>query len=239
MDTTYPMEYLRTNTLRQYMTFTLRLIIGLWLCAGIVGTSTAEPACAPNSERSGGKILVLGDSLSAAHGIDEREGWVELLRERLNQEDINREVVNASISGETSGGGAGRLPALLKNHQPALVIIELGGNDGLRGYPIPTLRKNLQKAITLSSQHNAQVLLVGMQIPPNYGPRYSRLFSEAYPKLASKNQVALVPFLLDGVAVNPELMQNDGIHPTEEGQPQMLDNVWPSLEKLLTADQCS
>lgn len=224
-----PMEYLSSKITRHPYTFTLRLFISLCLCLGLAGASQAESSCPDNS----GSILVLGDSLSAARGIDERDGWVSLLKARLQQNSINREVVNASISGETSGGGAGRLPALLEKYQPALVILELGGNDGLRGYPIPTMRKNLQKAIDLSHQNNAQVLLVGMQIPPNYGPRYSSLFSDAYPDLADKNQIELVPFFLDGVAGHPELMQNDGIHPTEEGQPQMLENLWPSLQTLL------
>lgn len=228
------MEYLSAPITRQPYIFTLRLLICLSLCLGLTGPLRAEPACADNN----GSILVLGDSLSAARGIDERDGWVSLLRQRLEQNSIDREVVNASISGETSGGGSGRLPALLEKYQPSLVILELGGNDGLRGYPIPTMRKNLQKAIDLSHQHNAQVLLVGMQIPPNYGPRYSRLFSDTYPDLAAKNQIALVPFFLEGVAGQPELMQNDGIHPTEEGQPQMLENVWPSLQTLLANTPC-
>lgn len=214
--------------------FIPRLLIALWLCNFASASLAAEQAC-PNSD---GPILVLGDSLSAAHGIDEQDGWVALLRERLAEEDLSRDVVNASISGETSGGGAGRLPALLEKYQPALVVLELGGNDGLRGYPVPAMRKQLQKAIDLSHRQQAQVLLVGMQIPPNYGPRYSRLFSDAYPDLAKKNEIALVPFLLDEVAVHPELMQNDGIHPTKEGQPQMLENIWPPLQKLLNTSAC-
>ncbi|MBU3071611.1 arylesterase [Aestuariicella sp. G3-2] len=228
------MEYLSAPITRQPYIFTLRLLISLSLCLGLAGPLRAEPACTDNN----GSILILGDSLSAAWGIDERDGWVSQLRERLEQNSIDREVVNASISGETSGGGVGRLPALLEKYQPSLVILELGGNDGLRGYPIPTMRKNLQKAIDLSHQHSAQVLLVGMQIPPNYGPRYSRLFSDTYPNLAAKNQVALVPFFLEGVADQPELMQNDGIHPTEEGQPQMLENLWPALQTLMDKASC-
>lgn len=196
--------------------------LALWLCLG-----ASAHAC-----NSGG-ILVLGDSLSAAYGIDEAEGWVALLRERLSEQNIHREVTNASISGETSGGGAARLQPLLEKYQPAVVILELGGNDGLRGYPVTTLRAQLQQAIDLSHEQGAQVLLVGMQIPPNYGARYSRLFSETYPSLAQKNKVTLVPFLLDGVAGHVDMMQRDGVHPTAAGQPQMLDNVWPPLQKLL------
>lgn len=212
----------KLNTLRTRPFPLLLTSLVLWLCVG-----TSAHAC------STGGILVLGDSLSAAYGIDEAEGWVALLRDRLSEQDIPREVTNASISGETSGGGTARLQPLLEKYQPDVVILELGGNDGLRGYPVTTVRTQLQKAIDLSHQQGAQVLLVGMQIPPNYGARYSRMFSETYPGLAKKNQVTLVPFLLDGVAGYPEMMQPDGIHPTAAGQPKMLDNVWPVLQGLL------
>ncbi len=183
-------------------------------------------------------ILVLGDSLSAGYGINEEDGWVALLRQRLQQLERPQAVVNASISGETSAGGVSRLPRLLDEYQPAVVVLELGGNDGLRGYPIQSLRQQLQKAIELSRQANADVLLLGMQIPPNYGPRYSRLFSEVYPKLADSNNVEVVPFFLDGVATDKNLMQQDGIHPTAEAQPRMLDNIWPALQSMLATD-CS
>lgn len=202
----------------------------LWLMCWLL---SAIPLLAQACNGDKGGILVLGDSLSAAYGIDESEGWVALLRQRLTEEQLHRPVINASISGETSSGGTARLQPLLDKYQPEVVILELGGNDGLRGYPVTTLRAQLQQAIDLSRQQGAHVLLVGMQIPPNYGARYSRLFSETYPTLAKQNQIALVPFLLDGVAGLPEMMQPDGIHPTAAGQPQMLDNVWPALQDVL------
>jgi acyl-CoA thioesterase-1 len=167
------------------------------------------------------KILVLGDSLSAGYGIALEEGWVSLLQERIKKHHFTYEVVNASVSGETSGGGLARLPALLAEHKPMIVILELGGNDGLRGHPI-----NVQAA-------NAQVLLLGMHIPPNYGARYARTFHQAYIDLAKKYQLSFVPFFLDQVANNAALMQSDGIHPTAEAQGTMLDHVWPTLKPLL------
>jgi len=178
-------------------------------------------------------ILVLGDSLSAGYGIDTAQGWVKLLEERLKAHDAPIEVVNASISGETSAGGVNRLNRLLSKYTPSIVILELGGNDGLRGYPIEQMRQELANAIDLSQQNNAKVLILGMQIPPNYGPRYSRLFSESYSMVADAKAINRVPFFLHDVATHPELMQKDGIHPTAAGQPQMLDNVWPELWSMI------
>ncbi|WP_207951637.1 GDSL-type esterase/lipase family protein [Pseudomaricurvus alcaniphilus] len=179
-------------------------------------------------------ILVLGDSLSASYGIDEQQGWVNLLRQKLSEENLEARIVNASISGETSAGGTSRLPSLLQMYQPNIVIIELGGNDGLRGYPITSMRKQLQSAITMSQANGAQVLLLGMQIPPNYGQRYATMFSNVYRELQQKNDIALVPFFLQGVAGKRELMQADDIHPTAAAQPILLANVWPALYPLLT-----
>ncbi len=178
-------------------------------------------------------ILVLGDSLSAGYGIDTTQGWVKLLEERLKAHATPIEVVNASISGETSAGGVNRLDRLLSKYNPSIVILELGGNDGLRGYPIEKMRQELANAIDLSQQNNAKVLILGMQIPPNYGPRYSRLFSESYSMVADAKAINRVPFFLHDVAIHPELMQKDGIHPTAAGQPQMLDNVWPELWSMI------
>lgn len=175
-------------------------------------------------------IVILGDSLSAAYGLDERDGWVELLRRRLSREGIESEVINASISGETTGGGLNRLPKLLDNYQPKLLIIELGGNDGLRGYPIRQMQNNLQQMIAMAQEQNTEVVLLGMRIPPNYGKRYSDLFYNAFQKIAEKMNVTLVPFFLEGIATKPELMQSDGIHPTQEAQATMLDNVWPDIQ---------
>lgn len=178
------------------------------------------------------RILVMGDSLSAGYGIELREGWVSLLQNRLSGV-TDYKVINGSVSGETTGGGLARLPALLKEHQPAIVILELGGNDGLRGHPLPGMRDNLAKMIALSQEAGARVLLLGMQIPPNYGPRYTRLFQQTYTDLAREHQLDFVPFFLEGVAGNPDLMQRDGIHPTAEAQPLMLDKVWEKLSPML------
>jgi acyl-CoA thioesterase I len=182
-------------------------------------------------------ILVYGDSLSAAHGIAVDKGWVSLLASRLQQEGYGFRVVNASISGETTTGGAARLPHALATHQPSVVIIELGANDGLRGLPLPTTRANLDGMLSLAATEHRAVLLVGMRMPPNYGERYTQGFAALYPELARAHHAALVPFLLQGVAEKPALMQADGLHPNERGQPVLLDNVWPVLRPLLQKRQ--
>lgn len=177
-------------------------------------------------------ILVMGDSLSAGYGIDIEKGWVSLLnKELMKTNDV--QIINASVSGETSSGGKNRLPALLNEHKPDIVILELGGNDALRGHPLKLLEQNLQSMIDASMQNGANILLAGMQIPPNYGARYSNQFKDLYPKLAEKNNLGLVPFLLEGIGGNPELMQRDGIHPTVEAQEIIVNNIRPELEKML------
>ncbi|MGD8176815.1 arylesterase [Marinimicrobium sp. ARAG 43.8] len=180
-------------------------------------------------------ILVMGDSLSAGYGIDVQEGWVTLLEERLSEQGFPHQVVNGSVSGETSGGGLNRLPRLLEQHEPSWVILELGGNDGLRGYPVSDLRGNLEEIVAMSRDSGADVLLLGMQIPPNYGPRYTRQFAEVYPALAEELDLALVPFMLEGVATDSTLMQRDGIHPNADAQPLILETVWPVLHPQLKA----
>lgn len=180
-----------------------------------------------------GTLLVVGDSISAGFGLDTQPGWVDLLNERLQQQDSDLKVVNASISGDTSSGGLARLPALLAEHQPSLVIIELGGNDGLRGQPPEQLQQNLAAMISDSREQGAKVLLLGMQLPPNYGARYTRAFAQVYADSASASQVPLVPFFLEGIGGQPGLMQADGIHPNAKAQPLLLDNVWPLLKPLL------
>ena len=180
-----------------------------------------------------GTLLVVGDSISAAFGLDSRQGWVALLEKRLEQKGFEHSVVNASISGDTSAGGAARLSALLAEHQPALVIIELGGNDGLRGQPPAQLQQNLASMVEKSRQAGAKVLLLGMRLPPNYGVRYTTAFAQVYVDVAAQEQVDLVPFFLEGVGGVPGMMQADGIHPGEPAQALLLDNVWPSLEPLL------
>ena len=179
-------------------------------------------------------ILVFGDSISAAYGLTHVEtGWVEMLRTKLKSEGYGYQVVNASVSGETTAGGAARLPRALSLHHPQVVIIELGGNDGLRALPIPQMRTNLMQMVDLATASGARVLLLGMRIPPNYGPEYTEQFRSTFTEIAQQDKVPLVPFLLEGIALTPDLVQGDGIHPNEQGQPILLANVWPTLKPLL------
>lgn len=182
-------------------------------------------------------ILVMGDSLSAGYGIKVEESWVTLLQQELAKKQhsgaINARVINASVSGETTSGGLTRLPAVLSQHKPDVIIIELGGNDGLRGQQLNIMQNNLQTMITASQTTGAKVILAGMQIPTNYGPRYTKQFREIYSTLAEKNKTALIPFLLEGVATHSNLIQQDGIHPTAEAQPLILKNVLPVLIPLI------
>ena len=180
-----------------------------------------------------GTVLIVGDSISAAFGLDTRLGWVTLLEQRMKDEGFTDKVVNASISGDTSAGGQARLPALLAEHKPELVILELGGNDGLRGQQPAQLQQNLASMIDRSRDAGAKVLLLGMQIPPNYGPRYTNAFKAVYSDLAAEKKVPLVPFFLEGVGGVPELMQADGLHPAAGAQGKLLENVWPALKPLL------
>jgi len=196
-------------------------------------TIVTSLACAQNTTSATTKILVMGDSLSAGYGIDIQQGWVKLLEKELTQNN-SVQIINASVSGETSSGGNTRLPALLAEHQPDIIILELGGNDGLRGQPLKLLEKNLQTMIDASKKANAKILLAGMQIPPNYGARYSNQFKELYPRLADQNQLGLIPFLLEGIGGNEALVQRDGIHPTAEAQSIIVKNVLPELEKILS-----
>lgn len=180
-----------------------------------------------------GTVLVVGDSISAALGMDTRQGWVALLQQRLVERNEPYQVVNASISGDTSAGGAARLPALLAQHSPDLVVIELGGNDGLRGQPPTQLQQNLFEMVWRSQEVGAKVLILGMQLPPNYGQRYTSAFTDVFPKVASETGSALVPFFLEGVGGVSGMMQPDGIHPAIKAQPLLLENVWPALEPML------
>ena len=198
------------------------LLLGLLL----TGASLAAHA-------TGGVVLVLGDSISSAYGLDVGKGWVQLLQTRLDEQSYNYRVVNASVSGDTTNGGAARLPAALAAHNPDIVVVELGGNDGLRGLPLSETRNNLERIIVESQKAGARVLLLGMRLPPNYGPAYNDAFHAIYENLADRYKVARVPFLLDGIGGVDELMQADGIHPRAEAQPMMLNNVWPFLQPLL------
>lgn len=202
-------------------------------------SATAAPTDTKDNNTT--TILVMGDSISAAYGIDIADGWVSRLQGWLqdrsapesSQAPRQYRIINASISGETTSGGLRRLPALLETHQPAIVVIELGGNDGLQGHPIGRIRENLAALVASSQAAGARVLLVGMQIPPNYGKRYASEFYESYRLTAQHYQVLMVPFLLEHVATNPQLMQADGIHPKAEAQQQMLENLLPHLQQLL------
>ncbi len=173
------------------------------------------------------KLLILGDSLSAAYGMQQHQGWPALL-----QKNTDWQLINASISGETSAGGLARLPALLAEHQPDAVLIELGGNDGLRGFSVELIQANLSKIITLVKQHNAQPLLMQIRIPPNYGPRYVRQFTVLYPQLAEKHNITLWPFFMDSIAINSELMMADGIHPNVMAQPLISEFMAELLAEL-------
>jgi acyl-CoA thioesterase I len=177
--------------------------------------------------------VVLGDSLSAGFGLSPGQGWVTLLQRRLAAEGYGYQVVNASISGDTTGGGLRRLPRILAQHRPAIVLIELGGNDGLRGTPIAEIRRNLSAMIRLAKTSGARVVLASMLIPPNYGDRYTSEFAAVYTEVAAAEKIPLAGFLLDGVALDRGLMQADGIHPNEKGQPRLLENAWPVLKPVL------
>ena len=177
-------------------------------------------------------VLVLGDSISAAYGIQREQGWVALLQNRLSTLSDTHKVVNASISGETTGGGLARLASMLKIHHPDIVILELGGNDGLRGYPIESIVQNMQQLVTMSQQAGARVVILGMRIPPNYGVRYTEAFYEIYQSLGKSSKAILIPFFMAGIGDQPTYMQNDGVHPTSEAQQILLENVWQLLSSL-------
>jgi acyl-CoA thioesterase I len=207
---------------------TLSRIIGAWaLGIGLVFIALQNAAA---SDRT---ILVFGDSLSAAYGLRPEQGWVALLSKRLRDQGYGYDVVNASVSGETSVGGLQRLPRALQLHGPGIVVLELGANDGLRGLPVAATRENLMKMVRLAQQAGARVLLVGTRIPPNYGPRYTDEFFRMYAQIADSLHLPLVPFLLDKVALDPQRMQEDGLHPRAQGEPQVLDTLWPHLQPLL------
>lgn len=182
------------------------------------------------SERT---LLVFGDSLSAAYGLRPDQGWVALLQQRLQQQGYGYRVVNASVSGETTDGGRSRLARALSQHRPELVVLELGANDGLRGLPVKDMRGNLAQMIGVIRKTGAKMLLVGIQIPPNYGAQYTRAFAEMYVSVAKEQNIPVVPFLLDGFALDQRFMQADGLHPNATGQPRVLDNIWPHLQPLL------
>lgn len=193
--------------------------------------------CAPVSQAQNPTILVLGDSISAAYGMAEEDGWVQLLRERLADQELPQQVINASISGDTSSGGLARLPAAFEKHSPTILVIELGGNDGLRGLSLKKLRNNLSAMVNLCQQNDCQAVLLGMRIPDNYGQAYTERFHASFARVAEQFEIPLSPFFLEGVATDATLMQDDGIHPNEAAQPVLLQTVWPLLEPLLSTDK--
>lgn len=200
------------------------LRLTLLLCSSLVALSSYA------LERS---ILIVGDSISSGYGMQQEQGWVYLLEQRISEQNIQYNVINLSISGETTAGGLLRLPQALQRHQPKIVIIELGGNDGLRGYPIDKIRQNLHQMVSIGKDTGADVLLVGMMLPPNYGRRYSDSFQRTFTEVAEELKVALLPFLLEGVATHEDLMQRDGIHPNPSAQKLLLNNIWPIIKQLL------
>jgi len=211
--------------------FFSRLWVFGWLL--IFGVGLSVPCAAANNSATAPVILISGDSLSAAYRFNASAGWVALLQQRLRTENLPYNVVNTSISGETSSGGLNRLPTALQKFQPSIVLIELGANDGLRGLPLKQMRENLGEMISSAQQNKAHVLLLGMRLPPNYGPGYTRDFAQVFVELAEKYQTGLVPFFLQDVALQPRLMQSDGLHPTAAAQAQILETVWPYLLPLL------
>jgi len=186
-----------------------------------------------------GSVLVMGDSLSAAYGIPEQQGWVSLLQQRLHRNGFPQQVVNASISGETTHGGLSRLAPQLERVKPELVVIELGANDGLRGTPLQVMQRNLQQLIAQSKTAGAKVVLLEMRLPPNYGPRYAEQFQQVFVQVAEQMEVTLVPFFMAPVVLEPELMQRDGLHPNAKAQPILLDQIWPQLQAQLSAPERS
>ncbi|MGH8299997.1 MAG: arylesterase [Steroidobacteraceae bacterium] len=202
-------------------------VVFAMLCIGLMFIAL------PNAVASDHTILVFGDSLSAAHGLRPEQGWVALLIARLRRQGYEYQVINASVSGETTTGGLARLPRELRLTQPGILVLELGANDGLQGLPVGLARQQLAGMIRLAQAAGARVLLVGILIPPNYGPRYTKEFAAMYPALARQFHTALVPFLLKGVALHPDLMQRDGLHPNARGEPLVLNTLWPYLKPIL------
>lgn len=211
--------------------------LGLWGASAALSPTAASPTVATGADQAQETLLIVGDSLSSEYGIRRGTGWVQLLRERLAESDAPPvAIINASISGDTTSSGVTRLPTLLAKHQPSVVLIELGGNDALRGLSLDMTRDNLNTMVELSQAAGAEVVLAGMQIPPNYGPAYTKQFRELYRKVAQENNAALVPFFLAGLEIDRSLFIEDGIHPAEHAQPILLNNVWPVLDPLLSVN---
>ncbi|QEI06831.1 arylesterase [Pigmentiphaga aceris] len=229
----------RLTSRRQWLAGLGALTLGIAGLSAGVFSSDAQAQTAPGATGSpaaaGGapRLLVVGDSLSAEYGIVRGTGWVPLLQERLKKNGYPYQVVNASISGDTTSGGVSRMPSLLTQHKPEVVVVELGANDALRGLALSMTERNLDKLVGDAKQSGAKVLVAGIQIPPNYGRDYTERFNAIFGKVAKTHQAALVPFLMEGIATDRDMFQADGIHPVSAAQPKLLDNVWARLEPLL------
>jgi acyl-CoA thioesterase I len=210
------------------------LLIALFgLMFGLLGPFGIDAFAANKVASSNPVILIVGDSLSAGYGIDVKQGWVTLLEQRLGAQGYGYRVINASVSGETSGGARGRLTKLLELHRPAIMVLEIGANDGLRGLPVKQTRENLAAMTDQAQSMGARVVIAGMQMPPNYGARYTEEFAATFHDVAKERKAQLIPFFLDGIALDMKLVQADGLHPTAAAQPRLLDNVWPILKPML------
>ncbi|MGB3817538.1 MAG: arylesterase [Achromobacter pulmonis] len=209
------------------------LLIPALAAAGLMAPAHAQTTATAQGSAQPRTVLVVGDSLAAEYGIKRGTGWVPLLAERLTEQYPKYKVVNASISGDTTSGGVARLPALLRQHMPAVVLLELGSNDALRGLPLTMTEQNLRTMAQAARKADAEVVIVGMQIPPNYGRDYTQRFAQVFPTVAKDENARLVPFLMEGIATNRAMFQADGIHPNEDAQARLLDNVWPVLRPLL------
>ncbi len=208
-----------------------KLLMAKLIVISVLGFSFV--ACPSAALAANPKILIYGDSLSAAYGIQQQQGWASLLQKKLNSQHYHYDVINASVSGETTSGGLSRISSTLAETQASIIVIELGANDGLRGLPLKEMTVNLNIMITQSKKAKAKVLLIGMRIPPNYGLQYTESFNQIYRQLSQEHKISLVPFMLENVAAKPNLIQEDGLHPNGLGQPIILENIWPQLQLLL------
>lgn len=225
------------NTPLQFSAFAVRCTLMVLLAVASVMGLAHQQGHAASASTEKFRLMVLGDSLSASYGIAQQSGWVTLLAERLQREGYTAvEVINAAISGDTTANGRSRLGAALEQHRPDLLLLELGGNDGLQGLPVKAMQQNLNAMIDQARAKSVEVLLLGIKVPPNYGRRYTEAFEQVFVDVAKEKQVPLVPFILENVANHHTLMQGDGIHPTAEAQLQILNNIWPALEPLLPAE---
>ncbi|WP_421868879.1 arylesterase [Motiliproteus sp.] len=217
---------------RSWLRITGWLLWSLVLCGALnVRLATAAPVTEPREP----VLLILGDSISAGYGLEPGRGWTSLLEQRLSAEGSPLRVINASVSGDTTSGGLSRLPSLLQQYRPQVLVIELGGNDGLRGTPLKLIESNLHQLVALGQQSGAEVVLLGMRIPPNYGPRYSNGFYQLFSRVGEASGIAYLPFFLEGIGGVPELMQADGIHPNTQAQPKLLELAWRTLAPLLAS----